>query len=254
MNGAQTAETGDKAELAAESSSGLTSEEEKEKAAVEARRERLFESAQNALHNSLLYALRVAGEDEDGQPCALSQMKLAKRSGVSRQSIGNYLYSEGDASRSVASKREVSKNPDLDTLCRIAAALNIPPALLILTKDDWKQLALAAHQLPGIFEDEGIQQVVEKLNESKNPRAHDRAESGLQLAGRAELYKPVDDSLAASGMRHELREEVLDRQRAQRRAIRVSSAIAPLQSVEPEYHGPLLWLTSYLGATSSRDA
>ena len=199
----------------------------------------LFRAAQGALHNALVYALQVAGE-KDGQASSMSQTELATRSGISRHSIGNYL-----------SKVAPSKSPDLETLCRIAAALNIPPALLILTRDDWKQLANAALYLGNVFGDPVIQQAVEKLNESNNPRAHDRAEGGLQVAERAGLYNPENLGLDSPEVRSELRDEAEAKQRAQRQAIRVSSAIAPLQNVPPEYHGPLLWLTSYLGATSS---
>lgn len=207
----------------------------------EAPHAKLFKATQGALHSALFYALQVAGE-KDGQVTSMSQTELASASSVSRHSIGNYL-SNGD----------VSKNPDLDTLCRIAAALNVPPALLILTRDDWKQLANAALYLVDVFEDPVIQQAVEKLNESNNPRAHDRAEGGLRVAERAELYKAVNPGLDAPEVSSELRDEVLKKQRAQRQAIRVSSAIAPLQSVPSAYHGPLLWLTAYLGATSSGD-
>lgn len=243
MNG-EAGEAREAAELNAESVLGLAQEKSEastdEGALDEAAQTRLFKSTQGAFHNALVYALQVAGEKE-GQPGAMSQTELASLSGVSRHSIGNYL-----------SNTAASKNPDLNTLCRIAAALKISPALLIMTKDDWTQLANAAHNFVLAFEDPGIQQAVEKLNESNNPRANDRAEGGLQVAQRAGLYNPVTENLGSADITGELREEIMERERAQRRAIRVSSAIAPLQNVKPAYHGPLLWLTSYLGATSFR--
>lgn len=92
--------------------------------------QRLYARAQESLQRTLRQVLSVSRE-VDGEPKQLSQVELAAVTGVSRSTIIKVL----------SSSEESASNPDLRTLCRLAAALKLPPAFLLMTPADWTRLS-----------------------------------------------------------------------------------------------------------------
>lgn len=203
----------------------------------------LYAATRRAVGQSLFHAMQVANADQDG-PAKLTQEALAERSGVARSTIAKYLAAKDDAS--------VNANPDLDTLCRLATVLNVSPALLLLTPDDWKSLASAAILMLQAVDDPQVQQIVDELGDSRTLRAAERGEGGLRIAERAALCtrSPVNQGDAHAPMRAELVAQQQARQTHTLRAITVASAIAPLHELPPEFRAPLLWMCASLGASA----
>ena len=76
-------------------------------------------------------SMRVANEDEDGLPDALSQTELAERAAMGRSTLAKYLGGRSD---------EAPANPDLGIICRLAHAVGVPPAILLMRPQDWASL------------------------------------------------------------------------------------------------------------------
>ncbi|MBK6851951.1 MAG: helix-turn-helix transcriptional regulator [Burkholderiales bacterium] len=92
----------------------------------------LYDKAQRSLRTNLDRILSVSHEGEDAVS-KLTQVDLAKDTGIARSTVTKVL-----------STTEPSKsNPDLRTLCRLAAVLKVPPAFLLMSPDDWTRLASA---------------------------------------------------------------------------------------------------------------
>lgn len=71
------------------------------------------------------------GDSRDGEPTRRTQASLSRHSNVKRATLSTYMTPvESDEGR----------NPGLENLCRLAQALGLPPALLLMTADDWKRL------------------------------------------------------------------------------------------------------------------
>lgn len=96
-------------------------------------------------------ALRVAGQDRAGKPSKMRQVDIMRITGMSRTTLRPLL----DTSKSN------SRNPDLATLNKLALAIGVPLAFLLMTPRDWRVLikaigALADHQAAahGLVSDE----------------------------------------------------------------------------------------------------
>lgn len=131
----------------------------------------LHQQVQQALRGNLLRALSVS-DHEDDAPSAMSQEELAARTGIARSTIIKFLSREG----------VVKANPDMRTLCRLAEALNVPPAFLLMTHDDWTRLGSALDGLPLYLQDEPARDIVGRGTKFRTPR--ENARIGLHLAGR----------------------------------------------------------------------
>ncbi|MEM5434708.1 helix-turn-helix transcriptional regulator [Paraburkholderia diazotrophica] len=75
----------------------------------------------------------AGGSDGRGNPLKMTQVQLAERAGIPRATLCNYL----SCRRAV---KDVSGTPTLRDVVGIAHALNVPPAFLLLTEDDWIRL------------------------------------------------------------------------------------------------------------------
>lgn len=92
--------------------------------------------------DALVRTMRVAGEDEAGDPAGISQTKLEERTGVSRKAIGEYCSGHGDGAK-------------LETIERLAEGLGVPPAFLLMRREDWISLANAVITLMSISKANG---------------------------------------------------------------------------------------------------
>ena len=80
--------------------------------------------------DALVRTMRVAGEDESGDPAGISHTELAERTGVSRKAIGEYCSGHSDGAK-------------LETIERLAKGLGVPPAFLLMRREDWISLSNA---------------------------------------------------------------------------------------------------------------
>ncbi|MBF8668316.1 helix-turn-helix domain-containing protein [Pseudomonas putida] len=126
--------------------------------------------AQKGLSTNLLRAMQVAGSREDGKPKKLSQQLLSDSSGVARSTISKYLTQESEA------------NPDLETLCRLAASLNISPALLLMTEDDWLHLAHGLVTVAQTINNEQFDAMARELGQASQSNPLNRANAVLKMA------------------------------------------------------------------------
>src|SRR5690606_8803632 len=81
----------------------------------------------SAFRDALVRTMRVAGEDEAGEPAGISRTELEERTGVSRKAIGGYCSGQGDGAK-------------LETIERLAKGLGVPPAFLLMRREDWISL------------------------------------------------------------------------------------------------------------------
>ena len=78
-------------------------------------------------------ALRVAGPDRVGKPNKLRQVDIMRRTGMSRTTLRPLMDTTEPSQRS----------PDLTTLHKLAQAIGIPLAFLLMTPEDWRVLIKA---------------------------------------------------------------------------------------------------------------
>lgn len=131
----------------------------------------MHQQVQQALRGNLLRALSVSDQDEE-IPAAMSQEELAMRTGIARSTIIKFLSKDGVA----------KANPDMRTLCRLAEVLNVPPAFLLMTHEDWTRLGSALGGLSLYLQDEPARGIVGRGTKFRTPR--ENARIGLHLAGR----------------------------------------------------------------------
>ncbi|MFP3559158.1 helix-turn-helix transcriptional regulator [Paraburkholderia sp. SIMBA_049] len=200
----------------------------------------LYQRTRDSFGDALRRAMTVAGETEDGKPTKVTQSDLSERSGISRSSIAKYLATgtdEGDAA-----------NPDLKTLCRLAHALNVPPAYLLMRPEDWRRLAQAAAAISIALRDDEVQAISTAASQSRHSPV-DRSLAGLQLAKRlgvapseCRVAKELTSSEAALAT-----DQLNDRSRL---GVFTTCALPPLGQMAPEYYAPLLSLCATIGATN----
>lgn len=73
--------------------------------------------------------------DDEGNSSPMSRSMLQELSELSEGTISNLLVSDKAA-------KDKPPNPTLEVICKTAAALNVPPAMLLMTSDDWEKLAI----------------------------------------------------------------------------------------------------------------
>lgn len=122
----------------------------------ESQAQMVFMRAQQALRGNLDRVLSVSGDDR-GAPRSLSRSHLSRVTGIARSTVTKLLCgpkSKPTESAESATAMGVSQaNPDLDTLCRLASALAVPPAFLLMSSTDWKRLIQAVanmHELASL--------------------------------------------------------------------------------------------------------
>jgi transcriptional regulator with XRE-family HTH domain len=74
------------------------------------------------------------GNSRDGEPARTTRASLSRHSNVAPATLSTYL---------TPLESTDGRKPGLDKLCRLAEALGLPPALLLMTADDWSRLLAA---------------------------------------------------------------------------------------------------------------
>lgn len=180
-------------------------------------------------------SMRVAGEAEDCGPTTLSQTGLAERAGIGRTTLGKYLGSPSD-----------DTNPDLKIICRLANALGIPPAILLMRPQDWASLGSGMLTFLHAMSDPKFQALAVELQSIESTTSPRIAEAALQVG---KLLKTVEDS-------HDLRvsEELRAFRRASKISIVTTASSIPfrIDGVATSHLPALLTICSILGTTTTR--
>ncbi len=90
----------------------------------------LFEEVSRSLCEAVRRSMRVAALNDEGERAPVTQTDFASKCGIARSSLASYLGQGGDAA-----------NPTLDVVCRLAEALGMPPAFLLMRPKDWSSIA-----------------------------------------------------------------------------------------------------------------
>jgi len=203
----------------------------------------LLDETRRALAQAIFRAMQVAGEPENGYPAKLGQEALAKRAGISRSTVAKYLSAK-DSDESLV-------NPDLETVCKLAAALNIPPALLLMTPSDWSKLAQAVTDAAASIQDATVKQIIAGL-ERDRPGAAKRGEAGLRLAERLGVHqhrrKSINDTQDVPA--HWVEAQAQTRRRSQL-GILSATALPPIVDLNTDQRTILLSLCAILGASTN---
>ena len=204
----------------------------------------LLHEARRALANAIFRAMQVAGEVENGYPAKLGQEALAERAGIARSTVSKYLGAKDSD--------EPQVNPDLETVCKIAAALNVPPALLLMTPSDWSKLAQAITDAAASVQDATIKHIVTELAGKRSGGAK-RGEAGLRVAERLGVHQHPRKSVG--GDTHDVPAHWLDAQaKARQRAqlgILTATSLPPVSDLKTEQQIILLSLCAILGASTN---
>lgn len=177
----------------------------------------LMAAQRRALAENLQAAMEVAGAPgRDGQPGKLNQSDLAAATGIARSTLSRFMTENADK----------PPNPDLDTLCRIAEALNIPPFFLLMGKSDWVRMAEAVNAYLQVMDD------VELSEAMNNYTQKHKVLAGVELAQRFGMYQPGENVVAASDRHDEIQADLAHRSDRTRRAILSATAVSQLSSRE----------------------
>lgn len=132
---------------------------------------KLHEKVRDAFVDNLTTALRVGGVTGNGEIGKISKGELATLSGLSSGTVTS-LTSKGD------------EDVKLETLCKLGYALNLSPAFLLMTVEDWDFLLQAISTLEKLINPTGEveKQLVNILEESaETVRATDFAKLGRKF-------------------------------------------------------------------------
>jgi transcriptional regulator with XRE-family HTH domain len=160
--------------------------------------------------------LKVAGGDAH-QSKSLPVARLHAETGIAKSTLFK-LSSKGSA--------RLCGNPDLETLCRLAEALKIPPGLLLMNQDEWRALIGALAGLGMAVKSPQLQALAGKTSPAE------MAEVGLKLAEALTLYPESVPKLADSDSLEyrALEREAADRNEGTRRAILSTTALMQEQA------------------------
>lgn len=203
----------------------------------------ILSETRQALANAIFRSMQVTGEPENGYPSKLGQEALAERAGVARSTIAKYL--------SAKDTHESMVNPDLETVCKLATALNIPPAFLLMTSSDWSKLAQAAADAVVSSQDSIVKKIVSDL-ERNRIGASRRGEACLRLAERLGVRARRNES-PESKESIPIHWQEAQLKVAQRSEIGILSATAlpPIDGLPTEQKTILLSLCAILGASTN---
>ena len=95
-----------------------------------------FLKSSDQLRNALRRVINQAGLTTSGEPRPVPRQSLSASAGIATSTLSKLLVGDEKA-------KEEPPNPTLEVICRVSEALNVSPALLLMTDDDWKKLATA---------------------------------------------------------------------------------------------------------------
>lgn len=218
-------------------SSRLPSNKTEDAVTEEVEESTTFRDVSRCFVEALRRSMRVASEDEDGAPDALSQTQLAERAGMGRSTLAKYLGGRAD---------ETPANPDLDIICRLAEAVGVPPAILLMRPQDWASLGSGMLTFQQAMRDSTFTALAAELQGMDSTTSQRVAEAALRI-GR--LLNTVEDERDPK-----VSQEVRDFRHATKMSISSTAASIPfrMDGVTISHLPALLTICSILGTTNAR--
>jgi hypothetical protein len=96
----------------------------------------LFLQSSNQFRRALRRVINQSGQTADGDSRPITRQALSANASIAESTLNKLLSSDYKA-------RVDPPNPTLEVICKLGEALNVSPALLLMTEDDWKKLASA---------------------------------------------------------------------------------------------------------------
>lgn len=203
---------------------------------------RLTSRVSSAFKASLTRAFKVAGETEDGRPKQTTQIQLSEKSGVARSTLAKYLDLSAD---------NKLVNPDLEILCRLAHALNISPAYLLMTPDDWRALTTSVATLIAAAKIQALDKLPSiDPSEANSWNPAQQALAGLAVAKTLGIAPLNFASTDFSASHPRIADELSKMNARARRSLLATCALPPVPQVKDEFKRVLLYLCAIIGANN----
>ncbi|HEX5372812.1 MAG TPA: helix-turn-helix transcriptional regulator [Aquabacterium sp.] len=204
-----------------------------------AQAELLWERTRKALRGNLVRVLSVSREGGEGAT-RMTQTELTSLTGIARSTLAKFLSSEDES----------VINPDLQTLCRLAEALNIPPALLLMSTHDWSRLLSAISGLLAQREHKDVM----GLDHVAHSPPRENVVRAVQLARHHGLLLATASTPAETAAWPELaprwRRDIDDLRQRQLQGIKAASALPEWRAI-PANVEALFVLCTLLGAATN---
>lgn len=191
------------------------------KSKVDSRWEPLAESMRNTFAQNLTAALNVAGEESDDSESRISRMtqeELHQKTRISKSTLSKLMNGKTNGG--------MQSNPDLETICRIAASINIPPAFLLMSGSDWQRLIGALNGLSDALSDTNLE------NDILIAKGNDKIKVGIELAKKLGLYsenavssKFELEDIQASEKHEDIKRDIANKNEIKRLAILTTTAV-----------------------------
>lgn len=97
---------------------------------------KLFLKSSDQFRTALRRVINQSAVTATGEAKPFPRQALSALAGVAASTLNKFLVSDEKA-------REEQPNPTLEVICKLGEALNVPPALLLMTDDDWEKLGNA---------------------------------------------------------------------------------------------------------------
>lgn len=155
----------------------------------------LYEEIQESFTSNVAQALRVAGGlSKNGDLVNMQKSELAEVSGLSKGTITKCTSFDAQDAK-----------PDLETICKLAYALNVSPAFLLMTPRDWELLIQAIGTFGMLANPEGEHEkqlvgILENAAEGKS--INETVKSGLKFMQKlhADDYSTEDRAQQQKGI------------------------------------------------------
>lgn len=149
-------------------------------------------------------------------------------------------------STSARARKTPPANPNLDIICRLADALGVPPAVLLMRSQDWASLGSGMLTFLQARGDPAFTKTAAELQRLETTTSISVAEAALRI-GR--ILKTVE-----SDSDQKVSQEVRDFRRATKASIATTAAAIPfrMDGVATSHLPALLTICSILGTTTAR--
>lgn len=202
----------------------------------------LTESTRRAFAENLTAAINVGGDDKEDSS-QIKKMKLTElneKTKISRSTLSKLVNGK--------TSNGTQANPDLETICRLAASLNISPAFLLMSSDDWKRLISMLDTLKDALCNNNIDNALAGATENAKVKV------GLNLATDLKLYSETDFHLNtdSSGARQvEIERNLANEKKMQRLSILSTTAMTQHAAKSTKETVMLTAIGAILGASFS---